>query len=130
MSEIVKKHQSRPVNLDLTTVRFPISAIASICHRISGVINLFVIGGLLWLLSLSLSSEDGFEQAALMLQSPLVSFVLWALLSILSYHLLAGLRHLIMDAGYGEELETGMKSAKLIFVLSIVVSVGWGVILW
>ncbi|MGL4718829.1 MAG: succinate dehydrogenase cytochrome b556 subunit, partial [Kluyvera intermedia] len=31
----VKKQ--RPVNLDLTTIRFPITAIASILHRVSGV---------------------------------------------------------------------------------------------
>jgi len=31
----------RPVNLDLGTFRFPITAIASIMHRISGVILFF-----------------------------------------------------------------------------------------
>ena len=31
----------RPVNLDLTTFRFPVTAIASILHRVCGVILFF-----------------------------------------------------------------------------------------
>ncbi|MCH1448834.1 MAG: succinate dehydrogenase, cytochrome b556 subunit, partial [Litoricolaceae bacterium] len=33
--------RERPVNLDLTTFSFPITAIASILHRVSGVILFF-----------------------------------------------------------------------------------------
>ena len=42
--------QSRPVNLDLKTIRFPIMAISSIIHRVTGVImflGAFVVMGLL-----------------------------------------------------------------------------------
>ncbi len=58
----VKKQ--RPVNLDLQTIRFPITAIASILHRVSGVITFIAVGILLWLLGTSLSSPEGFQQAA------------------------------------------------------------------
>ncbi|MGL5372028.1 MAG: succinate dehydrogenase, cytochrome b556 subunit, partial [Plesiomonas shigelloides] len=52
-------NKQRPVNLDLKTISFPITAIASILHRVSGVITFIALGILLWLLSLSLSSEQG-----------------------------------------------------------------------
>ncbi len=56
----VKKQ--RPVNLDLQTIRFPITAIASILHRVSGVITFVAVGILLWLLGTSLSSPEGFDK--------------------------------------------------------------------
>ena len=37
----VKKQ--RPVNLDLKTIRFPVTAIASILHRVSGVITFVAV---------------------------------------------------------------------------------------
>ncbi|MCE1787313.1 succinate dehydrogenase, cytochrome b556 subunit, partial [Enterobacter hormaechei] len=62
MGKIVKKQ--RPVNLDLQTIHFPVSAIVSILHRVSGVITFVAVGILLWLLGMSLSSQEGFQQAA------------------------------------------------------------------
>ncbi|MGL1161857.1 succinate dehydrogenase, cytochrome b556 subunit, partial [Vibrio parahaemolyticus] len=47
---IKKVNKQRPVNLDLTTIRFPVTAIASILHRVSGVITFVAVGILLWLL--------------------------------------------------------------------------------
>ncbi|MGO2457420.1 succinate dehydrogenase, cytochrome b556 subunit, partial [Vibrio casei] len=64
MSTPVKERKSRPVNLDLQTIHFPISAIASIVHRVSGVIMFVSVGILLWLLATSLSSPLGFAQAS------------------------------------------------------------------
>lgn len=52
-----KCEKQRPVNLDLQTIRFPITAIASILHRVSGVITFIAVGILLWLLGTSLSSR-------------------------------------------------------------------------
>lgn len=71
----VKKQ--RPVNLDLQTIRFPITAIASILHRVSGVITFVAVGILLWLLGTSLSSPEGFEQASAIMGSFFVKFIMW-----------------------------------------------------
>ena len=38
-----------------------------------------------------------------MLASPLAGFILWAIASVLTYHALAGIKHLIMDAGVGRQ---------------------------
>lgn len=56
--------KQRPVNLDLQTIHFPITAISSILHRVSGVITLIAVGILLWLLGTSLSSPEGFQYAS------------------------------------------------------------------
>ncbi|MGB5805133.1 MAG: succinate dehydrogenase, cytochrome b556 subunit, partial [Vibrio anguillarum] len=86
MSKPVKERKSRPVNLDLQTIHFPISAIASILHRVSGVMMFVAVGILLWLLSLSLSSPVGFMEASNIVNGFFAKFILWGILTALSYH--------------------------------------------
>jgi len=126
----VKERKSRPVNLDLQTIRFPITAIASILHRISGVITFVSIGILLWLLSISLSSPVGYAQAASLVDGFFVKFIIWGILTALAYHIVGGIRHLLMDMGHFEELESGAMSAKVSFIATIVLSVLAGVMVW
>ena len=117
----VKKQ--RPVNLDLQTIRFPITAIASILHRVSGVITFVAVGILLWLLGTSLSSPEGFEQASAIMGSFFVKFIMWGILTALAYHVVVGIRHMMMDFGYLEEtFEAGKRSAKISFVITVVLS--------
>ncbi len=128
MSEIVKKQ--RPVNLDLQTIAMPITAIASILHRISGVIMLFAVGILLWLLTESLSSEQGFLNVQEIVSGFFGTFILWGILTALAYHIAGGIRHLLMDMGYFEELESGALSAKVSFVATVVLSILAGIMVW
>jgi len=125
----VKK--KRPVNMDLQTIRFPVTAIASILHRISGVITFIAVGILLWLLGLSLSSPEGFMQAAAIMNSFIVKFIFWGILTALAYHICGGVRHLLMDFGCIEEsLAAGTRSAQVAICLTIVLSVLAGVWVW
>ncbi|MGL4475482.1 MAG: succinate dehydrogenase, cytochrome b556 subunit [Shewanella sp.] len=129
LSEQNVKNQ-RPVNLDLQTIRFPATAIASIVHRISGVIMLFAIAILLYLLNASLASSQGFAEVQAWFSSPFIKFIIWGILTALGYHLLAGIRHLVMDTGRWEELDSGSASAKAVFVIAAVLSVLVGVWIW
>ncbi|MGL5121086.1 MAG: succinate dehydrogenase cytochrome b556 subunit [Plesiomonas shigelloides] len=124
-------NKQRPVNLDLKTISFPITAIASILHRVSGVITFIALGILLWLLSLSLSSEQGFAQAQAITDTFLVKFILWGILTELAYHVVGGVRHLLMDLGFGEEnLAVASRSARIAFAITIVLSLLAGVLVW
>lgn len=129
MGKTVKKQ--RPVNLDLSTIRFPVTAIASILHRVSGVITFIAVGILLWLLGLSLSSPEGFLQASALLSNVLVKVILWAILTALAYHLVGGVRHLLMEAGVLDEtLAAGQRSARMSFIIAAVLAVLAGVLVW
>ncbi|MFV0449013.1 MAG: succinate dehydrogenase cytochrome b556 subunit [Vibrio sp.] len=130
MSKPVKERKSRPVNLDLQTISFPISAIASILHRVSGVITFVAVGILLWLLSLSLSSPQGFMEASQLVGGFFAKFILWGILTALAYHIAGGIRHLLMDLGHFEELESGAMSAKVAFGATAVLSVLAGILVW
>lgn len=122
--------EKRPVNLDLRTFHFPSHAIASILHRIAGIVLFIFIPLLLWMLQTSLASYEQFILLQEQLTSPLFKVLVWGLLTAFLYHLLAGIRHLIMDMGIGESLSAGRWTAKLVIALAIALSIGVGVWLW
>lgn len=123
-------NKNRPVNLDISTISLPITAYVSILHRVSGVILFGVVGLLLWALDKSLSSADGFAAAADIFTNPIVKIIAWGSLAALAYHLVAGVRHLIMDAGIGESKEGGLAGAKIVVVIAVVLILLAGLWVW
>jgi succinate dehydrogenase / fumarate reductase, cytochrome b subunit len=105
-------------------------AIVSILHRISGVILFLLIPLMLWGLRLSLTSETSFNDLHDYLTTSYVKFILWCCLSALIYHVVAGVRHILMDMGIGEELKSGKVSAVLTLLISVVFIILTGVWLW
>ncbi|HEV8077430.1 MAG TPA: succinate dehydrogenase, cytochrome b556 subunit [Marinobacter sp.] len=106
------------------------TALVSITHRVSGVFIFAGVAVLLWMLDSSLTSEEGFAAVQDALANPLCKLVIWAILAGLAYHLVAGIRHLIMDCGIGESLEGGRLGAKLVVIISIVLIALAGVWVW
>lgn len=121
---------NRPVNLNLATFKWPITAISSILHRISGVLLFLAVPFCLWALEKSLNSKAEFNQVKQLLQGDLSKLILWAILSLLTYHIVAGIRHLLMDAGIGEELESGIAGSQIVIVLGVIFAAGLGVWIW
>ena len=110
---------TRPKNLNLFTIRFPLPAIISILHRISGAFLFLLIPVLLWALQLSLS-YDGYDTLQTLMSGFYAKFIFWVMLAALLYHLVAGLRHLLTDIGIGSGRESGKRSALGVLVVSFV----------
>jgi len=123
-------NKGRPVNLNLMTIQFPVTAIASILHRFSGVLLFLFIPVFLWAFGFSLNSEQCFNHLAHLMSYFWVRFVVWVFLSTLVFHLLAGIRHLLMDIHLGESLRWGRIGAWFVLLLSIVVIVLMGICLF
>lgn len=120
----------RPINLNLLTISFPITAIVSILHRISGFLLFLVIPIFLAVMALTLHSPETFFTVHICFAHPLIKLLLLGFLFALFYHLFAGIRHLLMDAGVGEELKSARFSAGFVMVLTILIT-GWmGIYLW
>lgn len=111
-------------------MKLPITAYASISHRVSGVLLFASSILMVWALDASLESEESFDQLAVLLSGSLVKVILWAVLVVLTYHALAGIRHLIMDMGFGEDFEGGALGARILFSMAALAAVIWGVVLW
>lgn len=124
-------NKKRPVNLDLRTIKQPLPAISSILHRVTGVVLFFGAIFMTYALGLSLESEAGFNEAKTMLEEGFFArLIAWGLLSALLYHVLAGVKHLIMDAGHLEELESGTRAAKITLIAGAVAILLAGVWVW
>ena len=120
----------RPVNLDITTIKFPLAAIASILHRITGVILFLGTSVLLYLLQLSLKSEVGFASALELSSRISVKLVIWMLIVCIAYHLIAGLKHLLLDFGLGETKVAAEYGAKILLSSLILASLLAGFWIW
>jgi succinate dehydrogenase / fumarate reductase cytochrome b subunit len=123
-------NKKRPVNLDIGTIALPITAYASILHRASGVFVFVGVAVLLWLLDASLASEESFAGVKAIANSFFCKLIVWGVAAGLIYHTVAGVKHLIMDLGYGETMEGGIKGAKAVFGVSIVLIVLVGAWIW
>ncbi len=123
-------NKQRPVSIGVTSYKFPITAITSITHRITGVILFFAVPMLLWALGEASSSSQGFNNVADIIKSPLGKIVTWGIVSSVAFHVIAGVRHLIMDMGYGEEFESARVGATLVIVLSAIAIIAAGVWVW
>ena len=118
---------TRPTNLDLTKFRFPIPAIVSILHRISGVVLFFGVGYLTYLLSLTLESEESFNWVFSAVNGPLHGFLLWVVLCAALYHFLAGIRHILLDFHIGDSLKVSRLTSWVVLILTTVgvLAIGW-----
>ncbi len=109
---------NRPIDLPLSQVmavnRSPI-AIASILHRISGIVLFLLIPVMLWLLQTSLASPESF---ATVFDNVLIRFLAWIFVASIAYHFVMGIKHLFADNGNNEEL----KSARMVSVVSLVIA--------
>lgn len=119
----------RPKNLNLFTIRFPLPAIISILHRVSGVVLFFLIPLSLWALNFSLTSQ-GFETIQDAMSSNGMKFIIWCCLSAFLYHFFAGIRHLLMDVHIGEELKSGRLSAMITIVIAVLSIILTGMWIW
>ena len=130
LRQVVLK-DNRPINLDLTKFKFPLAAIASIFHRISGVLLFLLLPVMLWLLDQSLRSADHFlVLKALITQNLWMKLLIWGLISCMFYHLVAGIRHLLMDLGFWATTRLAYVTTLVMLSVFLVLAVLTGVWLW
>ena len=118
--------QERPVYLDLTKIRLPMSAFSSITHRLSGMYIFFItLPLILYVIDQSLSSRSSFDKLADDIVSiSFFSFFLFISISIFWYHILTGVRHLIMDFFHiGESLNGSYYSSIFTLVIWLLTSI-------
>ena len=99
---------ARPKFLSFARIRFPVGAVASIGHRISGLVLAASVPFGVFALQQSLSDEGDltFFQDSTLTRAVLV-LLAWAC----AHHLFAGIRHLLTDVGVGSALPAARRSA-------------------
>jgi succinate dehydrogenase / fumarate reductase cytochrome b subunit len=117
-------------NFNLFTIRYPLTAIISILHRLSGLFVFLLIPFFLWILQTVTHSQTGYDHVHAMLMKPGIKFILWLSLAAFGYHFVAGFRHLMMDIGWGESLVIARLTATLTLIISLVWAILIGIWLW
>ena len=113
-------NSKRQNSLNILKIRFPLCAVLSIIHRVTGVLMFLCLPFISVLFFMSLYSEAEFNKAILLLSKPALRIALLFFLSFLAFHVVAGIRHLIMDCGFMESKKGGFASACV--VLAVVAS--------
>ena len=117
----------RPVYIDLRKIKLPMSAFSSITHRLSGMYIFFISLPLfIYLLFVSTKNKTSFDLIYTSLQSiSLFSVFVFISFSILWYHMLTGVRHLVMDFFHiGETLKGAYYSSIFVLVLWVMTTIG------
>ncbi|MED7819039.1 MULTISPECIES: succinate dehydrogenase, cytochrome b556 subunit [unclassified Francisella] len=120
-------------NIDLMSIKsynFPITAISSILHRISGVILIIAIPLAVVGMNYSLAGPTGYEDTVAVLTKSWVSIFFWLFLSAITYHVYAGIRHIIMDMGFGESMKVAKATSLVVIILGVLSAIFWGCYLW
>ncbi len=112
-------------------IKFPVTAITSILHRITGIFLFLALPLLIWMLELSISGESNFYELRSLLQQPFMRLISWLLAVIAGYHVFAGIRHILMDMNVlPVSLRSGSISAWVIIGLAFVFAIFVGIELW
>lgn len=112
---------NRPIDLPLSHVieinsKNPI-AMASILHRVSGIVLFLLTPILLYVVGTSLSSPEGFEAV---FGNVALRFVVWVFVAATAYHFVMGCKHLLADMGKNEEIKSGKTAAIISFVIAFI----------
>jgi succinate dehydrogenase / fumarate reductase cytochrome b subunit len=124
--------KSRPKFLDLFILgpKMSITAKISILHRVSGVLLFLATPFFLYVLHKSLVSATFYDSLYGVVSNPIIKLVYLVLVWAFMYHLCSGVRFLFMDIHKGVEITTAKNTAKLVVVISIILTIILGVLVW
>ena len=78
----------------------------------------------------SLAGPAGYNQTVEFLTQGWFSILFWLFLSSITYHVYAGVRHMIMDMGFGESMKAAKITSLLVIILGVLSAILWGCYLW
>ena len=114
-----------PLSPHIQIYRWHISSLVSICHRITGIINILAITLICVWTSLLLTGENNYETINLLLNSFIGKFIILGITWSFSFQALSEIRHLVMDLGYGFELKTTKVTGLIVIVGSLILTIAF-----
>ena len=116
------KNQS-PLSPHIQIYRWHISSLVSISHRITGVLNIFVLSIIcLWVSSLLLG-ENNYELIQNFLKSFFGKLIIISIIWSFSFQILSEIRHLFWDMGYGFDLKVSQITGIIVILGSFILTV-------
>tara|TARA_B100000963_G_scaffold1276_1_gene938 strand:+ start:227 stop:607 length:381 start_codon:yes stop_codon:yes gene_type:complete len=115
--------ENRPLSPHIQIYKWHISSLVSISHRITGIINFFAVTLFCFWFAFMLLGETNYQIIKNFLETFLGKFILIGITWSFSFQMLSEIRHLIMDYGYGFELQTTKVTGLLVIFGSIILTI-------
>ena len=112
-----------PLSPHIQIYSWHLSSLVSISHRITGIINILAITLICFWIASLLLGETNYEYTRTFLQSFFGKFLVVGITWSFSFQILSEIRHLIMDLGYGFEIQTSKISALIVIIGSFILTV-------
>ncbi|MDD3353607.1 succinate dehydrogenase, cytochrome b556 subunit [Zoogloea sp.] len=121
MTEVILKKQ-RPKHLALNEIRLPLPGKVSILHRVSGAGLFLMLPVLLALFGNSVGSPESFAVFKGVIDNIFVKLILMGLVWAYLHHFCAGIRFLLLDVHVGVDKQSAVGSARLVLIVSLVLT--------
>ena len=113
----------KPLSPHIQIYSWHISSLVSISHRITGIINIIAITVICFWSCWLILGENNYDFLNYFLGSLISKFIILGVVWSFSFQILSEIRHLIMDMGYGFELQTTKVTGLLVIFGSLVLTV-------
>ena len=115
----------QPLSPHIQIYRWHISSLVSISHRITGIVNIIIITLICVWASLLLLGESKYETIEFFLNSFVGKFIILGFTWSFLFQILSEIRHILMDFGYGFELQTSKITGLIVIIGSIVLTISF-----
>ena len=113
----------KPLSPHIQIYSWHISSLVSISHRITGIINIIAITVICFWSCWLILGENNYDFMNYFLGSLISKFIILGVVWSFSFQILSEIRHLIMDMGYGFELQTTKVTGLLVIFGSLALTV-------
>jgi succinate dehydrogenase / fumarate reductase, cytochrome b subunit len=114
---------NNPLSPHIQIYRWHISSLVSISHRVTGIINIVAVTIVCFWIASLLLGEASYEVIKTFLNSIFGKFIILGLIWSFSFQILSEIRHLIMDLGYGFELQTTKITGLIVIFGSLILTI-------
>ena len=120
---MISMENKKPLSPHIQIYSWHISSLVSISHRITGIINIIAITVICFWSCWLILGENNYDFLNYFLGSLISKFIILGVVWSFSFQTLSEIRHLIMDMGYGFELQTTKVTGLLVIIGSLVLTV-------
>ena len=120
---MISMENKKPLSPHIQIYSWHISSLVSISHRITGIINIIAITVICFWSCWLIFGENNYDFMNYFLGSLISKFIILGVVWSFSFQILSEIRHLIMDMGYGFELQTTRVTGLLVIFGSLALTV-------
>ena len=120
---MISMENKKPLSPHIQIYSWHISSLVSISHRITGIINIIATTVICFWSCWLILGENNYDFLNYFLGSLISKLIILGVVWSFSFQTLSEIRHLIMDMGYGFELQTTKVTGLLVILGSLVLTV-------